>query len=85
MEKDFCTKCPLKCRFNDHSYSDYAIEYFEDEKVEIIEESQIKYNKANSKKTFAEQILVIKQNEYYNHCYRKYHTQPYFSACQRQD
>lgn len=65
MENDFCTKCPRKCRYNVHTNQDYAVEYFEDEREEIIKESQIKFNDANCKKTFAEQILILKQNEYY--------------------
>lgn len=65
MEGNFCKICPLKCRFNDHSNNDYAIEYFEDEKEEILEETKIKYNKASAKKSFAEQILYMKQKEYY--------------------
>lgn len=57
---------PLKCRFNDHSNNDYAIEYYEDEKAEIIDETLIKFKKANSQKTFAEQVLFLKQNEYFS-------------------
>lgn len=47
---------PLKCHFRDHSNNDYAIEYYEDERVEIIDETLIKFQKANSQKTFAEQV-----------------------------
>ena len=65
MENGFCKICPLKCRYNVHWNNDYAIEYFEDEKEEIIEESKMKFNDANNKKTFAEKILDEKQCEYY--------------------
>lgn len=57
---------PLKCHFRDHSNNDYAIEYYEDERVEIIDETLIKFQKANSQKTFAEQVLFLKQNEYFS-------------------
>ena len=65
MENNFCTICRLKCRFNDYTNNDYAIEYFENEKIEIIKESQIKFTNANDKKSFEEQILLIKQKEYF--------------------